>query len=556
MTLALYNTLTRRKEPFRPIDPSNVRMYVCGPTVYDFAHIGNARPVIVFDVLFRLLRHIYGAEHVTYARNITDVDDKINARAAEEYPDLPLNEAIRKVTTETEKQFHEDVAALGVLPPTVEPRATEHIVEMKRLCEELVAKGHAYVADSHVLFDVAYMPDYGRLANRSLEEMEAGARVDVAPYKRGPMDFVLWKPSKPGEPAWPSPCGINAAGRPGWHLECSAMADRWLWQEPQLKGLLSEPGLQHPHTFDIHGGGIDLVFPHHENEIAQSRCAHGTPVMANVWMHNGFLQVEGEKMSKSLGNFVTINELLQQWPGEAVRLAMLSTHYRQPVNWTASGLEEARRTLNNWAALSLSVVEGRGDVAEWQPDSRVIDALSDDLNTPEAIAVLHSLASNASSQEQRRRLFASASWLGLLRKDKLWVFATGAIAASVPGLAHPITEFEKEIRLIRATVANTAGLLYGAKIKPIEHGISLRGWRVNTSGDGFLSFTPIAEADEVEQFDEKVNALVNARNAARKAKNFKEADRIRDELTAMGIQLKDSKDPATGEIVTTWEVKR
>ncbi len=299
MTLTLYNTLTRRKEPFRPIDPANVRMYVCGPTVYDFAHIGNARPVIVFDVLFRLLRHLYGAEHVTYARNITDVEDKINARAAELYPDMPSEAAIRKLTEETAAQFHADVAALGVLPPTVEPRATDYIrrsdnkLDMVRLIETLVERGHAYVAQDHVLFDVASMPDYGRLANRSLEEMEAGARVEVAPYKKGPMDFVLWKPSKPGEPSWPSPAGIETPGRPGWHIECSAMAG----------ALLGE-------VFDIHGGGIDLVFPHHENEIAQSRCALGTPVMANVWMHNGFLQVEGEKMSKCLGNFVTIRELL------------------------------------------------------------------------------------------------------------------------------------------------------------------------------------------------------------------------------------------------------
>ena len=338
MTLTLYNTLTRRKEPFQPIDPANVRMYVCGPTVYDYAHIGNARPVIVFDVLFRLLRHIYGADHVTYARNITDVDDKINARAAEEYPDLPLNEAIAKVTEKTTKQFHQDIAALGVLAPTVEPRATEHIAEMRTLCDMLVANGHAYVADGHVLFDVSSMPDYGRLANRSLEEMEAGARVDVAPYKKGPMDFVLWKPSKPGEPAWPSPAGIAASGRPGWHIECSAMAEKHLGQ-----------------MFDIHGGGIDLVFPHHENEVAQSRCAHGTPVMANVWMHNGFLQVEGEKMSKSLGNFVTINELLKTrafggiaWNGRILRLAMLMTHYRQPIDWSVSRLQEAEFRRARW----------------------------------------------------------------------------------------------------------------------------------------------------------------------------------------------------------------
>ena len=290
MSLTLYNTLTRRKEPFTPLDAANVRMYVCGPTVYDFAHIGNARPVIVFDVLFRLLRHIYGPEHVTYVRNITDVDDKINARAGNDFPDLPLNEAIRRVTEATEKQFHDDIAALGVLPPTVEPRATEHIDEMRRLIDALLSNGHAYVAEDHALFDVASMPDYGRLSNRSLEEMEAGARVELAPYKKGAMDFVLWKPSKPGEPAWPSPAGIETPGRPGWHIECSAMSEKHLGP-----------------VFDIHGGGIDLVFPHHENEIAQSRCAHETPVMANVWMHNGFLQVEGEKMSKSLGNFITIN---------------------------------------------------------------------------------------------------------------------------------------------------------------------------------------------------------------------------------------------------------
>src|SRR5437868_5743312 len=296
MTLTLYNTLTRRKEPFRPIDPANVRMYVCGPTVYDFAHIGNARPIIVFDVLFRLLRHIYGPEHVTYARNITDVDDKINARAAERYPDLPPLEAIRKLTEETTAQFHQDVAALGVLPPTVEPRATQSIAEMKALIDALVAKGCAYVAEEHVLFNVPAMADYGKLSNRSLEEMEAGARVEVAPYKRDPMDFVLWKPSKPGEPSWPSPCGIKAAGRPGWHIECSAMSWKHLGE-----------------TFDIHGGGIDLVFPHHENEIAQSCSAFHTKLMANFWMQTGFLQVEGEKMRRSLGHFTIMSDVLADW---------------------------------------------------------------------------------------------------------------------------------------------------------------------------------------------------------------------------------------------------
>ena len=323
MGLRLYNTLTGQKEDFVPFDPANVRMYVCGPTVYDFAHIGNARPVIVFDVLFRLLRHLAkkgewdggkGGTKVTYVRNITDVDDKINKRAAEEYPDLPLNEAIRKVTETTEKQFHDDVAALGCLPPTYEPRATEFISrldkpeDMIRLIAKLVGKGNAYVAEGHVLFDVASFPEYGKLSRRPLDEMIAGARVEVAPYKRDAMDFVLWKPSKPGEPAWPSPWGM---GRPGWHIECSAMAG----------ALLGE-------TFDIHGGGIDLVFPHHENEIAQSRCAHGTPLMAKYWMHNGFLQVEGKKMAKSEGNFVTIHELLQDWPGEVLRFNMLRTHYQ------------------------------------------------------------------------------------------------------------------------------------------------------------------------------------------------------------------------------------
>ena len=282
MELKLYDTLTREKRVFAPIDPNRVRMYVCGVTVYDYAHIGNARPAIVFDVLFRLLRHLYGADHVTYVRNVTDVDDKINARAAER------GIAIRALTEETYAYYQADVRALGCLDPTVEPRATDHIEQMKALIARLVASGHAYVADDHVLFDVPSMPDYGKLSRRPLDEMIAGARIEVAPYKRDPMDFVLWKPSKPGEPSWPSPCGIAAPGRPGWHIECSAMAWKHLGE-----------------IFDIHGGGIDLVFPHHENEIAQSRCAFHTGVMANYWMHNGFLQLEGEKMSKSVGNFVT-----------------------------------------------------------------------------------------------------------------------------------------------------------------------------------------------------------------------------------------------------------
>jgi cysteinyl-tRNA synthetase len=317
MKLKLYDTLARKEREFEPLDPANVRMYVCGPTVYDFAHIGNARPVIVFDVLFRLLRHIYGADHVTYVRNITDVDDKINARAAEEYPNLPLNEAIRQVTEKTDRQFHDDVAALGCLPPTKEPRATEHIAEMRALIDRLVKSGNAYVAEDNVLFSVPSMPDYGQLSKQPLDQMLAGARIEVAPYKRDSMDFVLWKPSKSGEPAWPSPAGIKTPGRPGWHIECSAMADKWLWTEALSR--LSESGRAHPHQFDIHGGGSDLVFPHHENEIAQSRCAFHTPSMANYWVHNGFLQVEGEKMSKSLGNFRTISDLRHDWQGEVIR---------------------------------------------------------------------------------------------------------------------------------------------------------------------------------------------------------------------------------------------
>ncbi len=470
--LTLHNTLTRRKEAFKPIDPTDVRMYVCGPTVYDYAHIGNARPVIVFDVLFRLLRHIYGADHVRYARNITDVDDKINARAAERYPDVPPTEAIRKLTTETAEQFHKDIAALGVLPPTVEPRATDHIAEMRTLCDELLARGHAYVGQDHVLFDVSSMADYGKLANRSLEEMEAGARVEVAPYKKGAMDFVLWKPSKPGEPSWPSPCGIAAPGRPGWHLECSAMAGKHLGQ-----------------MFDIHAGGIDLVFPHHENEVAQSRCAHGTAAMANVWLHNGFLQVEGEKMSKSLGNFITINQLLatkdfggRPWHGRVVRLAMLGTHYRQPIDWTVDRLAQSRATLIELAEI-VRHVEAAG-----APHADVVNALSDDLNTPSAISILHGLARSA-----RRN-----------------------------------TETAGELR---ATL-EFMGLYDGEKPEELNAGYEPRS--VDAA---------------------KVEALIAARNAARKSKDFKEADRLRGELTALGIQLKDAKDPQTGEVVTTWEAK-
>ena len=346
--LKLTNTLTRSKEAFAPIDPKNVRMYVCGPTVYDFAHIGNARPVIVFDVLFRLLRHLYGAEHVTYVRNITDVDDKINDRALRDFGAeiaagrLSLNEAIRRVTEKTANQFHEDVKALGCLQPTHEPRATDFVepradgrADMISLIRRLIERGHAYEAKGEVLFDTASMPDYGQLSKRNLDEQQAGARVAVDAHKRNPGDFVLWKLSSPEEPGWPSPWG---RGRPGWHIECSAMSAAYLGE-----------------VFDIHGGGLDLIFPHHENEIAQSRCAHGTEVMANYWLHNGFLQVEGRKMSKSEGNFVTIHELLhtekfggRKWPGEVLRLAMLMTHYREPIDFSVRRLEEAENESAKW----------------------------------------------------------------------------------------------------------------------------------------------------------------------------------------------------------------
>ena len=469
MELRLYDTLTRQKRLFQPLDEARVRLYVCGPTVYDFAHIGNARPVIVFDVLFRLLRHLYGADHVTYVRNITDVDDKINARAAEEYPDLPLNEAIRTVTATTERQFHEDADALGCLSPTLEPRATEHVDPMRVLIERLIASDHAYVAQEHVLFRVASMPDYGSLSKRSLDEMIAGARVEVAPYKHDPMDFVLWKPSQPGEPAWRSPAGIATPGRPGWHIECSAMSWKHLGE-----------------IFDIHGGGIDLVFPHHENEIAQTRCAFHSRVMANYWMHNGFLQVEGEKMSKSLGNFVTIRELLADWPGEVLRLNMLRTHYRQPIDWTTRGMQESQRILDEWH----QAVGDTAAVREVMPDDDVIGSLCDDLNTPNVLTRLHALVSEIRGP-------ASAS---------------------------------RQIELKRSL--KSSGALLGILAKAEEE---------------YLKADPRRVAID----ESKVKSLIDARAHARKTRNFKQADSIRDELVDMGVEIEDHKDGST-----SWKIRR
>jgi cysteinyl-tRNA synthetase len=464
MDLRLHDTLTKEKRAFVPLDPDNVRMYVCGPTVYDFAHIGNARPVIVFDVLFRLLRYIYGEKHVTYVRNITDVDDKINDRAVRDFPGLPLNEAIRKVTEQTATQFHTDVAALGCLPPTFEPRATDFVLpradgkaDMVTLIQQLIARGHAYEAGGEVLFDTESMPDYGALSGRKLDEQQAGARVAVDAHKKHPTDFVLWKQSSENEPGWESPWG---RGRPGWHIECSAMSAAYLGD-----------------VFDIHGGGLDLIFPHHENEIAQSRCAHGTPTMANYWMHNGFLEVEGKKMSKSDGNFVTIRELLNDWPGEVVRLNMLKTHYRSPMDWTLKGLEESAKTLDDWYWVA-------DDIKGERPSNGVIEALSDDLNTPQMIASLHGLRNRAASGNERDR---------------------NAFAASL-----------RLLGFLSETVAEW------------------NGRKQQASG---------VDAKQVDR-------LISDRTAARARKDFGESDRIRDQLAAMGVVIKDSKEG------TTWEVAR
>jgi cysteinyl-tRNA synthetase len=464
MELRLYDTLTKEKRTFAPLDPSNVRMYVCGPTVYDFAHIGNARPVIVFDVLFRLLRHLYGETHVTYVRNITDVDDKINARATRDFPGMALNEAIRKVTEGTSAQFASDVAALGSLPPTFEPRATDFVLpradgkaDMVTLIRQLIARGHAYEAEGEVLFDVQSMPDYGSLSGRKLDEQRPGARVAVDAHKKSPLDFVLWKQSSGDEPGWESPWG---RGRPGWHIECSAMSAAYLGD-----------------VFDIHGGGIDLIFPHHENELAQSRCVHGTRAMANYWLHNEFVQLEDTKMSKSLGNFVTIRDLLADWPGEVLRLNMLKAHYRSPMEWTLKGLEESTRTLDDWYAVAADVEGG-------QPSDAVFEALSDDLNTPQMIAALHGLRNVAASGTggDRSQFVASLRFLGFLSE-------------------------------------------------------SAAGWSARKQQ---------AVGVDAKQVDE----LISSRTAARARKDFKESDRIRDQLAAMGVVIKDSKEG------TTWEIAR
>jgi cysteinyl-tRNA synthetase len=441
MSLVVYNTLSRGKEPFEPIDPSHIRLYVCGPTVYDYVHIGNARPVVAFDTLYRLLKRRY--PRVTYVRNITDVDDRIIVRAADN------NETIDALTGRTASAYQGDMRRLNALDPDFEPRATQYIAQMIALIERLVGNGHAYAAEGHVLFSVPSMVDYGRLSRRSRDELVAGARVEVAPYKKDAADFVLWKPSNDKQPGWESPWG---RGRPGWHIECSAMSAAHLGE-----------------TFDIHAGGLDLIFPHHENEIAQSRSAFGQPFMARYWMHNGFVNVSGEKMSKSLGNFFTVHELLDQYPGEAVRLLLLSAHYRQPLDFTHEGLTQAKATLDRWYGALRGKDAGPADVP-----ASVEEALSDDLNTPLAIAAVHQLKSSA-------ELRAGAGALGLLQQDaEAWFRWRPADAAVGPG-------------------------------------------------------------------DAEIEAAIAARQAARKAKDFKESDRIRDDLKAKGVVLEDS---AKG---TTWK---
>lgn len=486
--LKLYNTLTRTKEVFTPEDAKNVRMYVCGPTVYDFAHIGNARPVIVFDVLYRLLRHKYGENHVTYVRNITDVDDKINARALRDYPDLPLNEAIRNVTEKTANQFHADVKALGCLEPTHEPRATEHIDGMVSIIQTLLDKGHAYVADGgqgkEVLFRVSSMAQYGTLSNRvgKLNEQQEGARVAVESHKENAGDFVLWKQSKDDEPGWSGEFnGTKIHGRPGWHIECSAMSEAFLGK-----------------TFDIHGGGLDLIFPHHENEIAQSCCAHGTDKMANVWMHNGYVQVEGKKMSKSDGNFVTIHDLLhtekfggRKWPGEVLRLAMLMTHYREPIDFSVKRLEEAENKINKWR----NACEAITDESAITIDDVLIDDISDDLNI-------------------NRLIRRADSSLTSLRQNFQGMGLSG----------------DELVKAQRSEKSHLLGIL------------SLIGIQFSETKLGINAHV--------------IEVAIKERLGFFAAKNFAEADRIRDELLEQGIQLKDGKDPETGERVTTWEVKR
>lgn len=437
--IKLHNTATRSKEVFTPIDPDNVRMYVCGPTVYDRAHLGNARPVVVFDVLYRLLREVYGPDHVTYVRNFTDVDDKIIERANRDGKDID------QITSETTQWYLDDMAALGALEPNQMPRATQHIGDMVTMIEGLIASGNAYAAEGHVLFAVDSYDDYGKLSGRSVDDMIAGARVEVAPYKRNPMDFVLWKPAKDGEPGWDSPWG---RGRPGWHIECSAMSYE----------LLGE-------TFDIHGGGNDLMFPHHENEIAQSKCAHAGAGFANVWLHNEMLQVEGKKMSKSLGNFFTVQDLLEQGvPGEVIRFVFLGTHYRKPMDWTEKKREEAEATLRGWRRL-LADAEPMG------ADSDVVAIVADDLNTAGALTKLHAMAKEIAANPQKDCFYEKGVMLGSARFLGLLTDELGGWDAAVD-----LSVFEAKLSDLRANAMETKDFSHVDAMKTAltEAGVEVR----------------------------------------------------------------------------------
>jgi len=453
MTLKIHDTLSRRKVEFQPLDENHVKLYVCGPTVYDYAHIGNGRPFVVFDVLARLLRQLY--PNVTYVRNITDVDDKINERSIES------GEDIRTITDRTVNIFHQDMTAIGNVPPDVEPRATEHIDQMIAMIKTLIDKGYAYAADGHVLFSVVDMETYGRLSRLDNREIVAGARVDVATYKRDPQDFVLWKPSDPSLPGWDSPWG---RGRPGWHIECSAMSQEHLGD-----------------AFDIHGGGQDLIFPHHENEIAQSKCALGADAFAKYWMHNGYLMSEGEKMSKSLGNFYTIHDLLKEFPGEAIRLLLLKSHYRKPLDFTKDGLREAKAELDGfYQALRAVSAQGIPRQEAIEPPVQVTEALKDDLNTPLAISRMHEI------------------------RDRL----------NMANAAHRTPQQTKDAGLLVA-----AGKILGLLQEDPE--IWFKGQATDGLSDG------------------QIDALIDERAAARKSKDFARGDEIRDQLLTDGIVLED-----------------
>jgi len=459
MPISLHNSLTRRVEPFTPLDPDRVTVYLCGPTVYNYVHIGNARGPVVFDVLIKLLRRHY--PNVVYARNITDVDDKINAAAQQ------LGVGIESITTRYAQAYREDMAALGIAPPDVEPHATAHIPQIVAMIEKLIAGGHAYAAEGHVLFEVDSFPAYGELSGRDPEELIAGARVEVAPYKKSPGDFVLWKPSTPDLPGWDSPWG---RGRPGWHIECSAMSEAHLGD-----------------TIDIHAGGVDLQFPHHENEIAQSTCAHGGKVFARYWMHNGMLTFSGRKMSKSLGNVMLVHELLKEHPPEALRLLLLRGHYRQPLDWSDSAIAQSISTLDGWYRVLRDLVDVDVDTAKLPLSATVEAALSDDLNTPQALAELSQLADAArqagtteAKQAAKAALLGAGAVLGLLQQDpEIW----------------------------------------------------------------FKQASGAAEIDEA-----RIEALLDERRTARANKDFKRADAIREELTAMGIAIED------GAQGTRWSV--